>query len=397
VASRPALLAASALNVVMALSMASVLAVPVMAPAISADTGLPASLLGAYSFVMWSAATLVSGAVSDLIARLGAARVVQLSLLLCGAGLAAGATGTPAGLVVTPALIGAACAIETPASSEILARLAQPAERTFIFSLKQTGVQIGGVLAGFVFPVALAGLGWRGAMAALAALLVVSALALEPFGRRLGPHAPPARPRGASPGRLAFVMRNRTLRTLATASFVFHGMQACMNVFLVAYLVAEHGYSLAAAGLLLAAAQFGGFVGRLGFGLAVGPRLGALRLLVGVGFGMAAAAAVVALAAGVLPPVVLGLACFLFGLTAAGWNGVFLAEVAREAPPGEIARTTGGVMITAYAGLIAGPVAFSAAATAAATLSAGYLLLAGAAAAGALVLRRAGHERPRAV
>ncbi len=381
----------------MALTMASVLAVPVMAPAISVDTGLRASLLGAYSFVMWSAATLVSGAVGGLIARLGAPRVVQLSLLLCAAGLAAGATGTAAGLVVTPALIGAACAIETPASSEILARLAAPEQRTFIFSLKQTGVQVGGVLAGIAFPAALPGLGWRGAMAALAALLVISALALETLRPRLAPHAPPPRPRGASPGRLAFVLRNRALRDLATASFVFHAMQACLNVFLVAYLVEEHGYSLAGAGLLLAAAQLGGFVGRLGFGLAVGPRLGAIRLLVGVGFGMSAAAAAVALGAGVAPPLLLGVLCFLFGLTASGWNGVFLAEVAREAPAGEIARVTGGVMITAYAGLILGPVAFSAAATAAATLGAGYLLLAGATLAGALVLRRAGHERPRAV
>jgi sugar phosphate permease len=396
VTSRPALLAASALNVVMALSMASVLAVPVMAPAISTDTGLPASALGAYSFVMWSAATLVSGVVGDLIARLGAPRVVGLSLLLCAAGLAAGATGTAAGLVVAPALIGAACATETPASSEILARLAPPERRTFIFSLKQTGVQVGGVLSGIAFPAAAAGLGWRGAMAALALLLVAGTVAIEVLLRRLAPHAPPPRPRGARPGRLAFVLRSRALRDLATASFVFHAMQACMNVFLVAYLVGEHGYSLAAAGLLLAAAQFGGFLGRLGSGLAVGPRLGALRLLVGVGFGMSAAAAAVALAAGVAPPPVLGLLCFLFGLTAAGWNGVFLAEVAREAPPGEIARVTGGVMISAYAGLIFGPVAFSAAATAAATLAAGYLLLAGATLAGALVLRRAGHERPRA-
>jgi MFS family permease len=396
VTTQPALLAAAALNVVMALAMLSVLAVPVMAPAISADTGLRASLLGAYSFVMWTAAMLVSVSVGGLIARLGAARVVQLSLLLCAAGLALGATGTTAGLAVSPALIGAACAIETPASSEILARLTAPERRTFIFSLKQTGVQIGGVLAGIAFPAALAGLGWRGAMAALAAIIVVGALALEGLVRRLAPHSPPARPRGASPGRLAVVLRNRTLRDLATASFVFHGMQACLNVFLVAYLVGEHGYSVAGAGLLLAAAQLGGFLGRLGFGLAVGPRLGALRLLIGVGFGMSAAAAAVALTAGVAPPAVLGLLCFLLGLTAAGWNGVFLAEVAREAPPGEIARVTGGTMITAYAGLILGPVAFSAAATAAATLAAGYLLLAGATLAGALVLRRAGHARPRA-
>jgi len=393
----PALVAAAALNVVMALSMATVLAVPVMAPAISAATGLPASALGAYSFLMWSAATLVSAVVGGPIARLGPLRVVVVSLLLCAAGLAAGATGSTAGLIVAPALIGAGCAIETPASSEILARLAAPAQRTFIFSLKQTGVQIGGVLAGVAFPAALAGLGWRGAMAALAALLVAYALALETLGRRIAPHAPPPRPPGLSPGRLAFVLRNRVLRDLATASFVFHAMQACMNVFLVAYLVGEHGYSLAAAGVLLAAAQFGGFLGRLGFGLAVGPRLGALRLLVGIGFGMSAAAAAVALAAGFAPPLALGLLCFLFGLTAAGWNGVFLAEVAREAPPGEIARVTGGVMISAYAGLILGPVAFSAVAAAAATLAAGYLLLAGATLGGALVLRRAGHDPPRAL
>jgi predicted MFS family arabinose efflux permease len=257
-------------------------------------------------------------------------------------------------------------------------------------------VQIGGILAGIAFPAALAGLGWRGAMAALAVLLVASAVALQHL-RRLAPHAPLHRPRGASPSRLAFVLRNRTLRDLATASLLFHAMQACMNVFLVAYLVGEHGYSVATAGLLLAAAQFGGFLGRLGFGLAVGPRLGPLRLLVGVGFGMSAAAAAVVFTAGIVPPVVLGVLCLLLGLTAAGWNGVFLAEVAREAPPGEIARVTGGVMITAYAGLILGPVAFSAAATAAATLGAGYLLLASATFAGALVLRRAGPERPRAV
>jgi hypothetical protein len=79
--------------------------------------------------------------------------------------------------------------------------------------------------------------------------------------------------------------------------------------------------------------------------------------------------------------------CFLFGLTATGWNGVFLAEVARQSPAGEIARVTGGVMVAAYAGLILGPVAFSVAA-AAATLGAGYVLLSTATLAGTLVLRR---------
>ena len=182
--------------------------------------------------------------------------------------------------------------------------------------------------------------------------------------------------------------RHRGLRDLATASFVFHAMQICLNTFLVAYLVGEHGFSLAAAGLALAVAQFGGFVGRLGFWLIIGPRLGVMTLLLGIGFGMTAAALATGLAAGVLPPLALGVLCFLFGLTASGWNGVFLAEIARQAPPGEIARVTGGVMMMSYAGLILGPVAFSAAAGAA-SMGAGYVLLAAGTFVGTLVLRGA--------
>ena len=372
----------------MVLSMAAVLALPVMAPAIAADTGLAPSLLGVYSFVMWTSAMVGSSLAGELIARLGAVRVVQVMLALSATALACGASGWTPALAVVPPLIGVACAIETPASSDILARVTRPAHRTFIFSLKQAGVQVGGMLAGIAYPAALPALGWRGAMAALAAMMLAWALALEPMRRRLdaGSHGP--RPPASGSGRLALVWRHRGLRDLATASFVFHAMQICLNTFLVAYLVGEHGLSLAAAGLALAVAQFGGFVGRLGFWLIVGPRLGVMRLLVGIGFGMTAAGLATGLAAGVLPTPALWALCFLFGLTASGWNGVFLAEIARQAPAGEIARVTGGVMIMSYAGLILGPLAFSAAAGAA-TMGAGYVLLAVGTFVGTLVLRGA--------
>jgi predicted MFS family arabinose efflux permease len=364
----------------------TVLAVPVMAPAIAADTGLPVSLLGAYSFVMWGAALLASTLVGELIARFRPVRVEQIALALCVIALALGATGSITALFVAPALMGLACGIETPASSDILARLTPAAHRTFIFSLKQTGVQIGGMLAGILLPSALPMLGWRGVMGVLAVAIAAYAIGLQSMRRRLDLRAPSPRPAGVAPIGLVGVLRSPALRDLAAASFAFHAMQVCMNTFLVAYLVGEHGYSLTTAGLLFTLAQLGGFFGRLGFGLLVGPRLGVVPLLSGIGFGMAAAGLATALVAGMLPLVVLALLCFLFGLTAAGWNGVFLAEVARHAPPGEIARVTGGVMVTAYAGLILGPVVFSATA-AAATLGAGYALLSGTTLAGTLFLR----------
>ena len=169
----------------MVLSMASVLALPVMAPAIAADTGLAPSLLGVYSFVMWSSAMVGSGLAGGLIARLGAVRVVQASLVLCAVALGCGAIGWTPALAVVPPLVGVACAIETPASSDILARVTRPEHRTFIFSLKQTGVQVGGMLAGVAYPAALPALGWRGAMAALAAMMLAWAFALEPMRRRV--------------------------------------------------------------------------------------------------------------------------------------------------------------------------------------------------------------------
>jgi MFS family permease len=367
--------------------MATILALPVMAPAVSADTGLPASFLGAYSFLMWSFAMLASGVIGDFIGRVGALRTVQTSLALAALALLCAATGHIVGLAAAPPLMGIACAIETPASSDVLARVTPQAHRTFIFSLKQTGVQLGGMIAGVAFPAALPALGWRGAMAALAALLVAWAFALEPLRRRLDRRAPRSHPPGTNRGSFARIRRTPALRDLAIASFVFHALQICLNTFLVAYLVGDHGYTLAAAGVMLSLAQFGGFLGRLGFGFLVGPRLGVMRLLTTIGFGMTAAALATGLFAGSLSPLALGVLCFLFGLTATGWNGVFLAEVARQSPAGEIARVTGGVMVAAYAGLILGPVAFSVAA-AAATLGAGYVLLSMATLAGTLVLRR---------
>jgi sugar phosphate permease len=393
---RPDLAAAVALNGVMVLTILAVLSVPVLAPAIAAQTGLAPSLIGIYSVFMWSAAMLASGVAGTLIGLLGPVRVVQLSLAFCATGLAAGASGDLIALALAPFFIGLGCGVETPASSEILARLTRPERRAFIFSLKQTGVQIGGVAAGIVFPAALATVGWQSGLGTLAVLLFVYAVALEPMRRRLARRDAPQRPaRNAEPA-VAYVLRSPALRTLSIASFAFHAMQVCLNTFLVTFLVTQHGLSLAHAGLLLSIAQFGGFAGRLGFGLVVGPRLPVLRVLVAIGFGMTACAALLGIAAGALHLTALGALCFLFGLTAAGWNGVFLAEIAREAAPGEIARVTGGVMVTAYAGLILGPIAFAAAA-ATLTLGAGYVALALATLAGSTALARARPTPPRPV
>jgi hypothetical protein len=53
-------------------------------------------------------------------------------------------------------------------------------------------------------------------------------------------------------------------------------------------------------------------------------------------------------------------ACLLFfvmGSTASGWNGAFLGEVARLAPPDQISPLTGGSLVYVNTGKAIGPIA----------------------------------------
>jgi len=394
---RLALRAALLLNLVQVFTAVSMLTVPVLAPVIAADLGVSTTLLGAYSAILWSGGLVTSLLAGAIIARLGPLRTAQASLVLCALGLAAGAHGSLAALAVLPALVGFGCGVETPAASQLLARVTRPEERPFIFSLKQTGVQLGGMLTGLVMPALVPWTGWRGALALGAALALAYALAIEPVRRRHEANAP----RGAHRlGGLAALLRRvfgtPRLRQLAIASFAFHAMQICLNGFLVSFLVTAAGLPLAAAGVLLAIAQFGGFAGRLASGVVTGHRLAARAVLAAMGFAMAAAAAVVGLAAPAMPFGMLAFACLLFGLTASGWNGVFFAEIVREAPVEDVGLVTGGMLLTAYAGLIVGPLAFGAVAEAAGYgLAYAFIALWAAAGAAVLLRRPAAGERAR--
>jgi len=51
----------------------------------------------------------------------------------------------------------------------------------------------------------------------------------------------------------------------------------------------------------------------------------------------------------------IALACAAFGASAMGWNGVYIATVARQAPSGSIGLATGGSLSVTYAGVIVMP------------------------------------------
>jgi hypothetical protein len=91
---------------------------------------------------------------------------------------------------------------------------------------------------------------------------------------------------------------------------------------------------------------------------------------------MGCCGAVAAVFTGGWPPLaVLGVSV-VYGATAVGWNGVFLAEVARLAPEGRVAIITGGTQFFTFAGVLIGPPAFGAIASATGSYGAGFALIA---------------------
>ena len=333
---------------------------PVLAPVAQTEIGLPASAVGIVTALIYLAATFTAFSAGNLINRFGAMRASQLSLVFCSAGVALMASAN-AWLVALGALvIGTGYGVVTPSSSAILAERTPDGMRAFIFSLKQTGVPIGGALAGALIPLLIVGFGWKEAalIAGLSCLLL--AIAVQPYraGVDLVPHAPrPAAPvHFLEPFKL--VMSHPRLRELALASFSYSGMQMCMGSFLVVFLADRMGLTVSVAGAALSIAMVAGSVGRILWGVVADNWMSPRTVLGWLGAIMALSAFVTASMAPSWPYIVILVVSFVYGASAIGWNGVYLSEVARMAPPGTAGSATGASLAMTYAGVVFLPTIF---------------------------------------
>jgi len=368
---------------------------PVLAPLAAGDIGVGPYLVGVYvavTYAFGASSALVSG---GFIARFGPLRVSQLSLVLCGAGLAVAALGTPLAALAAAAILGTGYGPITPASSHILARTTRPARINLVFSVKQTGVPLGNALAGALAPGLAAFLGWRGAALATAALCLVVAASAEALRASLDIDLDHRRrllsfAHVSGPFRLVF--RSPELRRLALVSFAFAGMQTSLGTFLVTYLNERLGMSVVLAGMALAFAQGAGVAGRILWGF-VADRLVPPMLLLGMlGVVMSASAVLVALFTTDWPFVAILAVCTVYGGTAVAWNGVHLAQTARFSPPGRAGEVTGGASFVTFAGVMVVPALFSAILGSFGSYMAGYCAVATLSLTGgvALLLRRNG-------
>ena len=372
--------------------------ISVIAPAILQDLALDPAWLGVYVGIGAAGSLLFQLGCGSFIIRHGALRISQMALLMLAVGLVVATAGSLAFFAIS-ALIGAGgAAVSTPASSHLLGRYSPPRYAPLVFSIKQTAVPAGLLLAGLLGPLLTGWWGWRGALLTSAAACLVLAVLLQPLRAEFDADRVPSRSFRLSDFHttLAVVMRDRPLFKLALACFVFNGMQTVFMSYFVVYLTAL-GHDLAVAGMVFSVATLVAVPGRILWGWA-GSVLTSPRVVMGV---LALGMAVSFLFAGLSGPgwslLALGLVGLGLSATALSWNGVLLAEAARLAPKGMTGAATGGVLSFGQLGALLMPLIFAAALGLSGGYVLGYLICAVPSLACGLMLLRGGlRERPEA-
>jgi predicted MFS family arabinose efflux permease len=264
---------------------------------------------------------------------------------------------------------------------------------SLVFSVKQTGVPLGAALAGAIVPGLQQITGWQPALLLVAAVCVFCAVVAQTLRIRFDADRDPQ-------GRVSLgnflrpvrlVLEQPALRTLAGCSFLFSIAQLSLTTYLVTYLTDSLAYGLIAAGAVLSISQMGAVMGRVLWGWVADRWVGARRMLAMLATLMAVCSVATALLQTEWPRVLVIAVLFVYGASAVGWNGVYLAEVARQAPAGMAGMATGGTLFFTFLGVVLGPPVFGALSGMFGSYRAGFAALALPLAVTAVVLWR----RPR--
>ena len=352
----------AAMMLVQAMTAMAVVTVPVLAPEIAAALAIDTAAVGLHQSIAYlgaAALTLVSG---SLVLRHGGIRINQASVLLSAAGVGLVLAGAAPVVALGAIVAGMGYGLATPGASHVLARVTPAARRGLVFSIKQSAVPLGGLIAGALFPPIAARFGWAAAVALSCAMAASAALAIQRLRAPLDADRDPAhRVRLGAPGdSVRLVLATPALRPIALVAFSYGALQLSLFAFLVAYLVERVALDLVTAGLLFSVMQGAGIVARVGWGWMNDRWLPARPLLAAIGIGIVASVAATASFTSEWPLAGLAVVCAALGLTGVGWNGVYLAEVARVTPIKKVGSATGGVMMFTFLGIVVGPSTFGA-------------------------------------
>lgn len=334
-------------------------AISPLAPFLVDDLGLARTDIGLLLTATYIGATLVLVVAGSLSDRFGVRALFLLGMTLAGVPLALGAVAPGyLWLLVPLALYGIGNGFALPPTTRAIVEWFPTRNRGLAMGIKQTGVALAGMICGLTVPTLGQWFGWRGTILVLGIVTVVSGV-LAWLAYQDRPEHGTAATRAKRPG-FGTVLRNRNLLLLGGVTLLLAGVQLSLVGFLVLFLKERVGMGVSEAGMLLALAQGGGIVGRIGWGILSDTLLGGRRkpIMAIIGVLAMSSSLMLAMTGPETPRIVLLLTLAVAGVSSVGWNGInmtFVAELAGR----QASATAAGMNLTAsYLGIMILPPIF---------------------------------------
>ena len=373
----------------------AMLVLPAVAPDVARDYDVDPSLIG-YQISLVTMGLMCSLLfLSNLSRKFGAARTNQIGHLVIATSMLAMLGPAPALAITASIGIGVGYGLLAPSASALMVQFAPAAKRNMVFSIQQTGVPFGGILAALIAPALAVTVGWRWALAA-SAILLLAAVAIMQLGRANWDRRrdPAALAIALNPfDTLGLIWRDRRLRYIGLVGSCFSWGQFVVASYTVVACVATLGMSLVAAGTVLTAVQLGNAGGRVFAGW-LADRVGASTpVLRWIAWLMLWSAASAFWMSSRWPLALLYALFIALGIATGAWAGMVMAEIGRRAPADKVGAAMGGALVYVNIGKFVGPILFANVYVATESYPTAFGSLVVPAAAALLLLARIGHGR----
>jgi MFS family permease len=327
---------------------------PVLSTEIRAEFELSRSGFGSILAAYLVALAVSAPTVGRMTDAVGGRRALLARFAGASIGLLLVAVAPTAWLLgVAVALTGAGMSAGNPGTNKLIADLVPPGQRGTLMGIKQSGGQLGVLLAGTALPFIAGAWSWQAAIAALIAVPVGGAALLL----AVVPRDPPRRRLREAPA-LAPATRRELRPFFGMATLMGIGVQAAFG-FLPLYASERLGMSLSAAGLLAGVVAGTSTLGRIAWGRVADRADRAASPAAILALASAGGVAAIALATTVGPWLVWVGAAAL-GLSAESWNAVANVILVRTVGGDAAGRASGQLMFVALMAGAAGPYAFGA-------------------------------------
>lgn len=344
------------------LATVMMLALATLAPIVSSALEVSVESVGYQISVVYIAAAVVSSISGALVHRFGGSAISQAALLVGAAGCVGLVSGN---LIITgfaSLLIGVAYGMTNPAASQLLNRVTPERRRGIVFSIKQSGVPLGGAVAGVSLPALTVLFSWQGAILCVAGIALIVAVCMIPTRKHLDyDRDTTAKISGNLISGPIMVWNLPRLRALSIMGFCFSAVQLSLMSFMVILLVEDALWGLITAGVVASLVQVFGAIARVSWGMLADRTGHGMLVLAIVGTIICIACLGVAGLTPSWPDWLVIFTLSIFGVSAIGWNGVFMAEIVRSAPLGKVGEATGGALTFTFAGVVLGPSLYAAA------------------------------------